>query len=54
MSAGDLVTPLYTSSSQAANYGDAHDTRKGLVGMWNQYLSKVPVLREFTTYRGQR
>ena len=53
LSAGDLATPLYVTSAQAANYGDANDTRKGLVGMWNQYLSKIPVLQEFLTHRGQ-
>lgn len=44
MQAGDMVTPLYEYSTQAGNYGDPSDTRKGMVGMWNQYLSKIPVI----------
>ncbi len=53
MAAGDMVTPLYVPSTQSANYADPNDTRKGLVGMWNQYLSKIPVIREFCAQRGK-
>lgn len=53
MSAGDLATPLYEYSTQAANYGDPSDTRKGLVGMWTQYLSKIPLLQEYIAWRNQ-
>ncbi len=52
MTAGDLATPLYEYSTQAGNYGDPNDTRKGLVGMWNQYLSKIPLLQEYVQWRG--
>lgn len=47
MQAGDMVTPLYEYSTQAGSYGDAADTRKGVVGMWNYYLSKIPVIQGY-------
>lgn len=53
MKAGDLATPLYEYSTQAASYGDPNDTRKGLVGMWNQYLSKIPLLQEYIAWRNR-
>lgn len=45
--AGDMVTPLYEYSTQAGSYGDAADTRKGVIGMWNYYLSKIPVIQQY-------
>ncbi len=51
LQAGDMVTPLYEHSTKAGNYGDPSDTRKGLVGMWNQYLSKIPVIQEYVAQR---
>ncbi len=52
--AGDLATPIYEYSTQAAGYGDPSDTRKGgLVGMWNQYLSKIPLMQEYLSWRNQ-
>lgn len=53
MTAGDLATPIYEYSTQAAGYGDPSDTRKGLVGMWNQYLSKIPLLQEYIAWRNK-
>lgn len=53
MDAGDLATPLYEYSTQAAGYGDPNDTRKGLVGMWNQYLSKIPLLQDYIAWRNK-
>ncbi len=47
MQAGDMTTPLYEYSTQAGSYGDAADTRKGVVGMWNYYLSKIPVIQGY-------
>lgn len=45
--AGDLATPLYVPSHQASGYGDPTDTRNRQVGMWNTYLSKIPLIQEF-------
>lgn len=51
LQSGDMVTPLYEHSTKAGNYGDPSDTRKGLVGMWNQYLSKIPLIQEYVAVR---
>ncbi len=51
--AGDLLTPLYETSTQAGAHGDPNDIRKGMVGMWNRYLSNVPVIREFLDWKNQ-
>lgn len=51
--AGDLMTPLYEYSTQASGYGDPSDVRKGMVGMWNRYLSKVPVIQEYIAWKNQ-
>lgn len=51
LQAGDMVTPLYEHSTKVGNYGDPSDTRKGLVGMWNQYLSKIPLIQEYVAAR---
>lgn len=54
MAGGDLTTPLYEYTNQAGNYGDPSDTRKGMIGMWNQYLSKIPLIQEFLAWRSQQ
>jgi len=47
MLAGDMATPLYEHSTRAGSYGDTSDTRKGgMVGMWRNYLSNIPVIRQ--------
>lgn len=51
--AGDLLTPLYETSTQAGVHGDPNDIRKGMVGMWNRYLSNVSVIREFLDWKNQ-
>ncbi len=53
MNAGDMATPLYEYSTQSGNYGDPSDTRKGLIGMWNKYLSKIPVIQEYISWRSR-
>ena len=45
--AGDLATPLYVPSHQASGYGDPTDTRNRQIGMWNTYLSKIPLIQDF-------
>ena len=51
--AGDLMTPLYEYSTQASGYGDPNDVRKGMIGMWNRYLSKMPVIQEYVAWRSR-
>lgn len=51
--AGDLMTPLYEYSTQASGYGDPSDVRKGMVGMWNRYLSKVPMVQEYIAWKNR-
>lgn len=50
---GDLLTALYETSTQAGGYGDPNDLRKGMVGMWNRYLSNVTLIREFLEWKNQ-
>ena len=47
LSATDIQTPLYEFSQQADGYGDPTDTRKGYTSMWNNYLSKIPIIEQF-------
>ncbi len=54
LQSGDLTTPLYEHSTKAGNYGDPSDTRRGLIGMWNQYLSKIPLIQEYVAVRKQQ
>lgn len=53
-SAGDLTTPLYENTTKSGNYGDPADTRKGLIGMWNQYLSKIPLIQQFLAWKNSQ
>lgn len=46
--AGDLLTPVYEYSSQAGGFaGNQIDRDPAYVDMWENYLSKVPVLQEY-------
>lgn len=47
LAATDIQTPLYEFSQQADGYGDPTDTRKGYTCMWNNYLSKIPIIEQF-------
>ncbi len=51
---GDLMTPLYEYSTQSGNYGDPSDIRKGMVGMWNQYLSKIGLIEEYIAWKNRQ
>lgn len=51
--AGDLMTPLYEYSTQAGGQGDPNDVRKGMVGMWNTYLSKIPLIQEYIGWKNR-
>lgn len=48
---GNLVTPLYEYDEQSGRYGDRNDKLdyrgRHYVGMWKNYLSKVPMIEEF-------
>lgn len=44
---GDFATKLYEHSAQAGIYGDRNDTRGARQCMWNNYLSNVPLIREY-------
>lgn len=47
LAATDIQTPLYEFSQQSDGYGDPTDTRKGYTSMWNNYLSKIPIIEQF-------
>ncbi len=44
---GDLATPLYEYRSQSDGYGDESDTRGNYVNMWNKYLSRFSMIRDY-------
>lgn len=44
---GDFVTPLYEYTSQAGIYGDRSDTRGARQCMWENYLSNVPLIKDY-------
>lgn len=44
---GDFTTKLYEHSAQAGIYGDRNDTRGARQCMWSNYLSNVPLIREY-------
>lgn len=52
VTAGDLATPLYEYASQANGYGDALDTRGVYQGMWQNYLSRIPIIQEYQKVKG--
>lgn len=43
----DIATPLYEYSTRANGYGDPSDTRRSHTCMWNNYLSKIPLIQEY-------
>lgn len=49
----DIDTPLYEYSAQADGYGDPHDRKAGYVSMWQNYLSKVPIIKRFLHETGK-
>lgn len=51
----DYTTPIYEYPAQDSGYGDQSDRRGGgYVGMWKNYLSKVPIIREYVQRRNAR
>jgi len=51
MHGGDMVTPLYEYPQQTDSYGDARDVKPGYQGMWKNYVSRMPVIREYVGRR---
>ncbi len=49
--AGNLAMPLYEYAEQDEGYGDYSDTKGRYVSMWNNYLSKIPLIREYKAMR---
>lgn len=50
---GDYGTPLYEYKVQDGSYGDRLDQRKGYVSMWQNYLSKAPIIRQYLAHKRQ-
>ena len=48
---GDFTTPLYDYSRQTGGYGDPADVKGPRQCMWRNYLSKVPLIREYLEAR---
>lgn len=44
---GDFTTSLYEHTNQAGIYGDQNDTKGARQGMWKNYLSNIPLIREY-------
>lgn len=53
VSAGDISTPLYEYKSQADGYGDYRDSKGPYQSMWQNYLSKVPLIRRYLYETGK-
>ncbi|MBR5419176.1 hypothetical protein IK110_02925 [Candidatus Saccharibacteria bacterium] len=45
--AGDFCTPPYEYGTQDGGYGDQSDKNGHYVGMWQNYLLKVPLIKRF-------
>jgi hypothetical protein len=48
---GDLVMPLYEYEHQSGGYGSSSEQRGHYVQMWDNYLSKVPVIQDYQRSR---
>lgn len=46
---GDLTTPAFEYPSQASRYGNSRLMNLGYVDMFNNYMSKIPVIQECLT-----
>lgn len=54
--AGEYGTPLYEYASQDGGYGDPNDrrsSRSSYVGMWQNYLSKTPLIQKYLAYKSR-
>ncbi|MCR5573091.1 MAG: DndE family protein [Candidatus Saccharibacteria bacterium] len=49
---GNLSTPLYEYNTQAGEYGDYSERKEYYVCMWRNYLSKVPMIKEYKSIYG--
>ncbi len=55
VAAGDIATPLYEyGGTQDGGYGDFGDQRGRYLGMWKDYLSKVPLIKKYAAYKQRR
>lgn len=54
LAATDIETPLYEFSRLADDYGNNTDIRGGRVGMWDNYLSQVPLIQQFLKFQAQQ
>lgn len=52
VAAGPYAVPLYEYESQDRGYGNKDDRRGEYVSMWDDYLSKMPVIKEYKEKRG--
>lgn len=53
--ATDISTPLYEIARLADGYGDTSDSRaNNHLGMWENYLSKVPLIQEYSAIIASR
>lgn len=51
LAATDIETPLYEYSRLADDYGNTTDIRGGRIGMWDNYLSEVPLIQQFLKFQ---
>ncbi len=54
LAATDIETPLYEFSRLADDYGNNTDIRGGRIGMWDNYLSQVPLIQQFLRFQAQQ
>lgn len=44
---GDLTTPAYEYNIQAGSYGNANDMKGKYCDMYEKYISKIPIIKEY-------
>lgn len=54
LAATDIETPLYEFSRLADDYGNNTDIRGGRIGMWDNYLSQVPLIQDFLRFQANQ
>ncbi len=51
VAAGDLGTPVLEYVDQDAGYGEKTKTRGPYMSMWRNYVSRIPLIRNFCNYK---
>ena len=44
---GDLATPVYERVTKSDGYGDDADQKGGYISMWDKYVSKLGIIKDY-------